>query len=167
MASSPENVALLLPLTDTAISDCRQHISKYPDIDPAIPAYLTRHVNGLMCTEIEQVITRLIQERIGKGCNDTATSNFMKSMGKSYVRNAKVSEIRDTIKNLGIEYQEKLNLLLEQTVGQDGIDKLGITVGKRNENAHKDPPDITFRELEDVFSIAARVVEAVRLTLES
>lgn len=165
MASSPDNVALLLPLTDTAISDCRQHISQYPNIDPAIPAYLTRHLNGLMCAEIERVVTRLIRERLGKGCSDAATSSFLQSLGRSSVRNATISEIRNTIKLLGSQYQEKFNSLLEQTVGQDGIEKLGIAVGKRNENAHENPPDITFGELEEAFSVANKVVEAVRNTL--
>ena len=167
MASSPENVALLFPLTDMAISDCRQHISQYPDIDPAISAYLTRHVNGLMCAEIERVVTRLIRERLGKGCRDAATSSFLQSLGRSSVRNATVSEIRNTIKLLGGQYQEKFNHLLDQVVGQEGIEKLGISVGKRNENAHENPPDITFGELEDAFSIANKVVDAVRLTLET
>ena len=166
MASPTENVALLLPLTYMAISDCRQHISQHSDIDPAILAYLTRHVNGLMCAEIERVVTRLIRERLGKGCSDAATFSFLQSLRRSSVRNATVSEIRNTIKLLGSEYQEKFNHLLEQTVGQESIEKLGIAVGKRNENAHENPPDITFGELEDAFSIANKVVDAVRLTLE-
>lgn len=166
MVSSPEDVRLLLPLTDTAISDSRQHISQYQNIDPAIPAYLTRYVNGLMCAEIERVVTRLVRERLGKGCSDSATSSFLQSLGRSSVRNATVSEIRNTLKLLGSPYQDKFNHLLEQTIGQDGIEKLGIAVGKRNENAHENPPDITFGELEDAFSIANRVVDAVRLTLE-
>lgn len=167
MASSLDYMALLLPATDTAISDCRQHINQYPDIDPVIPAYLTRHVNGLMCAEIERVVTRLIRERLGKGCRDGATSRFLQSLGRSSVRNASVSEIRNTIKLLGGPYQDKFNRLLDQTVGQEGIETLGMAVGKRNENAHESPPDITFRELEDAYSIANRVVDAVRLTLES
>ena len=165
MASSPENVALLLPLTGAAISDCRHHIAQYQDIDPAIHAYLTRHVNGLMCTEIEQVVTRLIRERLAEGCSDKATSNFLNSLTRSSVRNATISEIRNTITLMGNKYREKFNHLLDQTVGQDGIDKLGIAVGKRNENAHLNPPDITFNELEEAFSVANKVVEAVRNTL--
>ena len=73
-------MALLLPLTDTAISDCRNHINKHPDIDPAVLSYLTRPVNGLMCAEIESVITRLIRERIEVGCSDEATLSFLQSM---------------------------------------------------------------------------------------
>ena len=165
--SYPEQTPNLLPLTSAAIADCHHHINQYPDMDPVIIAYLTRHINGLMCSEIERVVTRLIRERLAEGCRDVATSNFLQSLGRSSVRNATISEIRNIIKLFGSEYQERFNYLLEQTVGQDGIEKLGLAVGKRNENAHDNPPNITFAELEDAFSIANKVVEAVRDTLST
>lgn len=157
---------ILLPLTETAIKDCQDHMNKYPDTDPAISAYLARHVNGLMCMEIERVVTRLIRDRLALGCSDIATSNFLKSMGRSSVRNATISEIRNTIRLLGNDYRDTFNILVDQSVEQADIEKLGRAVGKRNENAHEDPPNITFRELNEAFSIAIKVVEAVKLTLE-
>ena len=157
---------ILLPLTETAIKDCQDHINQYPDTDPAIFAYLARHVNGLMCTESERVVTRLIRDRLAIGCSDNATANFLKSLGRSSVRNATISEIRHTIHLLGNDYRDTFISLVNQFVGQEGIEKLGIAVGKRNENAHENPPNITIIELEEVFSIAAKVVEAVKLTLE-
>lgn len=157
---------VLLPLTETAIKDCKNHINQHPDIDPAISAYLARHVNGLMCTEIERVVTRLIRDRLAIGCSDTATFNYLKSLVRSSVRNATISEIRNTIRLLGNDYRDKFNNLIDQSVGQEGIDKLGMAVRNRNENAHEHPPNITFRDLEEVFPIAIKVVEAVKLTLE-
>ena len=159
-------MTLLLPLTDTAIEDCRDHVNHHPDTDPAISAYLTRHVNGLMCAEIERIVTRLIRERLEIGCSDEATSTFLKSMSRSTIRNAEISEIRDTLTLFGSEYKVKFNNLVDQTIGEEGIAKLGIAVGKRNADAHENPPDITFRELEEVFSVATKVVDAIRLTLE-
>ena len=141
-------------------------MNKYPDTDPAIFAYLARHVNGLMCMEIEQVVTRLIRDRLAMGCSDTATANFLKSLGRSFVRNATISEIRNTIRLLGNDYRDKFNNLIDQSVGQADIDKLGMAVRNRNENAHENPPNITFRDLQEVFPIAVKVVEAVKLTLE-
>ena len=111
-------------------------------------------------------MTRLIRARLAMGCSDTATSNFLKSLGRSSVRNAKISEIRDTISLLGNDYRDTFNNLIDQSVGQADIEKLGIAVGKRNENAHENPPNITIVELEEAFSIALEVVEAVKLTLE-
>lgn len=157
---------ILLPLTETAIKDCQDHINQHPDIDPVISVYLARYINGLMCMEIEQVVTRLIRDRLAIGCSDTATSNFLKSMGRSSVRNAKISEIRDTIRLFGNDYGNTFNTLVDQSVGQEGIEKLGMAVRKRNENAHENPPNITFRDLQEAFSIAVKVVEAVKLTLE-
>lgn len=111
-------------------------------------------------------MTRLIRDRLAIGCSDTATANFLKSMRRSPVRNATISEIRNTIRLLGNDYRDKFNNLVDQSIGQADIEKLGMAVGKRNENAHENPPNITIRELDEAFSIAIKVVEAVKLTLE-
>ena len=87
-------------------------------------------------------------------------------MRRSPVRNATISEIRNTIRLLGNDYRDKFNNLVDQSIGQADIEKLGMAVGKRNENAHENPPNITIRELDEAFSIAIKVVEAVKLTLE-
>ena len=159
-------MTLQLPLTDAAITDCRDHVNQHPDTDPAISAYLTRHVNGLMCAEIKWVVTRLIRERLEAGCSDEATLNFLKTMNRSTVRNAKYAEIRNTLALLGSTYRSRFSELVDQTIKEEDIEKLGLAVGKRNQNAHESPPDITFRELEEAFSIATRLVDAVRLTLD-
>lgn len=156
---------LLLPLTDTAISDCRRHIEQYSDTDPAIIAYLTRHINGLMCAEIEQVVTRLIRKRLRAGCGDDATLNFINSMRRSAIRNATYGEIRKTIKLLGENYDDRFRELVTNAVGEEGIGKLGTAVGKRNEDSHETPPDVTFNELEEAYGVATSVVYAVSRTL--
>lgn len=157
---------ILLPFTEAAIADCRQHLNQHPDIDPVISAYLARYVNGLMCAEIEQVVSGLIRARLEKGCSDTATFNFLKSLQRGVVRNAKIGEIKTTIGLLGREYRDTFDNLINRNVGDEGIDRLGRAVSERNRNAHDAPPDITFGELEEVIPFAKKVVEAVRLTLE-
>ena len=156
---------ILLPLTDLAIQDCRRHAMNYPETDPAILAYLTRHVNGLMCAEMEVVITQLIRDRVEAGCRDDATLSFVKSMKRSAVRNATYREIRRTVKLLGNRYENRFCELVGHSVGEEGIEKLGIAVDKRNEDAHKSPPDITFGELEEAFGVATLVVIAVSRAL--
>ena len=161
---------LLLPLTDTAISDCRNLLLKYRDtdpIDPAIVSYLTRHVNGLLCAEIELVVSLLIKERIQAGCSDDAASNFLGSSRRNLVRNAKYSEISDKLGLLGETYKSRFREAVESEIGDEGIQKLGIAVGNRDNDAHHTPPDITFGELEEVFSIATSIVDAVERVLQS
>lgn len=159
-------MTLLLPLTDTAIEDYQLHVKQHPDTGREILAYLTRHINGLMCAEIEQSVTRLIRVRLEIGCSDAATSNFLKSIGHSSIRNAKIGEIRNALARFGDGYRERFDDLIDQTVDEAGVEKLGMAVGKRNQDAHDNPPDITFRELEEAFHVATAVVDAVRLTLE-
>ena len=148
-----------------AITDCRNHINTYSGIDPVIVAYLTRHVNGLMCTEIESVITQLIRERIEAGCDESA-SNFLKSMPRSVVRNAKYAEIRDKIALFGAQYRLQFEEAVNNSVGEEGIQALGIAVGKRNDAAHREPPDITFREMERAYAAATAIVRAASIVLQ-
>ena len=119
-----------------------------------------------MCAEIEQVVTRLIKERLASGSRDEPTKHYLiMSTRRSVIRNAKFSEIRNRVGFFGDAYQGRFNDLVHQSVGEDGIDKLGIAVGRRNEDAHESPPDITFSELEEAYNIANSVVDAVRITL--
>ena len=157
----------ILPLTDTAISDYRDHLSQYPGTDPVILAYLTRHINGLMCAEIEQVVTRLIRNRLSAGCKDEETENFFRSMRRSAVRNATFSEIKETLALFGNPYRDNFDKLVQESIGVGGIEKLGMAVGNRNQDAHENPPAVTFRELEEAFAVASTMVDAVRLTLET
>ena len=161
---------LLLPLTGTAIADYQNHLSEYPGTDPVILAYLTRHINGLMCGEIEQVVTRLVVERLATGYSDPETSDFfsafLKSRRTSSIRNATVEEIRNTISCFGPKYREKFNDLVRNAVDNEDIQKLRTAVDKRNEDAHNIPPSITFQELEEAYRIAAAVINAVSITLE-
>ena len=157
----------LLPLTGSAITDYQAHLSRHPSTDPIILAYLARHINGLMCAEIEQVTTRLIRERLEIGCSDTATANFLKSMRRGAIRNAKYSEIRDSLSLFGNEYRDRFSELIQVSIGENGIERLGMAVGKRDQDAHDNPPDITFRELEEAYTIAVTVMDAVQQTLKS
>ena len=156
---------LLLPLTHTAIFDCRSHIDQRPDVDPVVTAYLTRYINGLMCAEIESVVARFILQRIEVECSDIAASNFLTAVRRDLVRNARFTEIRKQISLLGEDYEKKLVALVDQTVGEDGKQKLGNAVANRNANAHERPIDITFSELQEAFDVATKIVDAVRIVL--
>lgn len=156
---------ILLPFTDTAITDCRDQMAAHPDTDVAILAYLTSHVNSLMCAEIESVVTRLIKERIQRG-SDEAAASFLTSLRHSVVRNAKYSEIGDKLALLGDEYKQRYEDMVDNSVGEEGIQRLGMAVGRRDDAAHRTPPNITFKELEEAFSAATTIVDAVRIALE-
>ena len=155
----------LLPLSSAAISDFRSHVSQHPSTDPVILDYLTRHINGLMCAEIEQVVTRLLRERLQAGCSDAATANYLNSFRRSAVRNASYSEIGKTLATLGEAFRDRFRDSVFQDLTQADIEKLGIAVNKRDEDAHEAPPIITFAELAEAYRVAGVVVKAVELTL--
>lgn len=159
-------MTVLLPQTATAIADCRKHIDKQDDPDPAIVSYLTRYLTLAMCAEIEAVVTRIIRERIGQGCDDSAAANFLKSLDQSSVRNAKYSEITSVIKRFGSDYEKRFKESVTIEVGERGISRLGLVVWNRNAIAHKSPPDITFHELETTYAVAEDVVAIVEAVLK-
>ena len=158
---------LLLPLTQTAISDSRSHLAQFPGADPVVGSYLTRYANWLMCAEIEKVVSELIRNRLLAGCGDQATASFVRSIRRGAVRNATFAEIREKVSLFGSQYRANFDELISQTVEEGGKEKLGIAVENRNTNAHDHPEDITLRELEDAFSVASKVVEAVRDVLST
>ena len=171
LRSVTENMPDLLPLTGAAIADYQNHLDEFPNTDPVILDYLTRHINGLMCAEIEQVVTSLVCARLGAGYGDEETLNFFPNFLNyrhiSRIRNARVDQIRITLSSFGSDCQERFDRLVRDAVDADDIGKLSTVIRKRNDDAHSIPPTITFQEVEESYLIATAVMEAVRLTLET
>ena len=161
------NMPGLLPLTSAAIADYRNHLESFPRTEQPILDYLVRHINGLMCSEIEQVVTRFVKERLALGCRDEATSNYLLSFRRSSIRNATFSEIGRTLALFGNDYRENFDANARQTLDDSDIEKLGIAVSNRNADAHDSPPSITFGELEVAYNVATTVMDAVQQTLQT
>ncbi len=162
---------ILLPHTDTALSDCLEHVSACEKslgdgVNPAIKAYLARHVAVLMCAEIESVVTKLIHERVDL-CGDPPVANLVKSVRGNLVRNAKFDEIGNKLALLGKEFRERFNQAVSDSIGVDGIAIIGMAVGKRDASAHSDPPNVTLPELKRAYVAATGLVAAVREALTS
>ena len=164
--SNPEAGALLLPLTDTAIEHCRDHLGAHPDTDPAVTSYLARHVNSLMCAEIEVVVSRIIEQRVQAGCSDEVASNFLASLRRNVIRNAKYDEIQGKLKILGQQIAARFEERINETVGEDGKNRLGVAVKKRDDAAHREPPDITFNEVVAAYADATVIVGLVAEVLQ-
>lgn len=152
---------LLLPETDTALTHCRAHLNRDPRPDLAIEAYLTRHITGLMCAEVESVIQQLIVERVALGC-DEAAARLVSSVRANLIRNAKFSEIGDKLALLGDDVKRIYAESVQRSIGEEGIARLGTAVAKRDLVAHSKPPDITFDELVEAYEAASAVVAAVK-----
>ena len=91
---------------------------------------------------------------------------FLKSMRRGAVRNAKYSEIRNTIGLFGGEYRSRFEDLVDNSVGEAGIGVLGMAVDTRTKTAPETPPNITFRELEETYVVATTVVDFVGQVLQ-
>lgn len=155
---------ILLPQTELALEQSRAIVNN-PDTDPAISAYLTRYINILMCAEVESVVTGMIRGRIERGVTDESVGNFLKSMRRGAVRNAKYSEISDKLGLFGANYKTQFqsDVNANPKVGEAGIQRLGSAVSKRDDTTHhaQAQPDITFSELEDAYKVAEEIMQAV------
>lgn len=160
---------VLLPSTELALSQCRAHWALQGGIadefDPAILSYLTRYVVVLMCAEIETIITQMIRDRVDLGGGDGAVRKFVYSVSGNLIRNAKVAEIGDKLGRFGDEFKAKYDEIIDSSVGEEGVAKLGMAVGNRDQLAHSTPPNLTFRELEEAYTVAEAVVGAARMAL--
>jgi hypothetical protein len=157
--------------TDTAIADCKEHFAQCDthfaapaSMNPAIIAYLARHIAVLLCAEIEIVITKMVFARVD-ACGDPAVAQFVKSVRGNIVRNAKHAEIGKKLLLLGDECGERYETEVNARIGPEGIAKLGMAVGTRDESAHSAPPNITFGELEEAYRVAEQIIESVRIAL--
>ena len=151
-----------------AIDQCRVVVEN-PDTDTAVSAYLTRHVNVLMCAEIESVVSKLVLEKVERSYG-TPAANFLNSIRKGrkgFIPNAQYSEIVQALGLFGTAYRDEFKKAVNEAVGEEGIAMLGIAVGKRNETAHtQTQPDITFREVETAFEVADAIVSIARDILQ-
>jgi hypothetical protein len=157
---------ILLPRSDTALEDCRKHLSDFPDTDPAVTAYLVRHVSVLLCNEIEAALTQLIIDRVDRGCDEGA-ANLVKTVRGGLVRNARPKEMRDAIHLFGEPCGQLYDRRIEEKVGDEGLSRLGTLVSHRNLISHSTPADLTFSELERAYKAAAGLLEAAREALET
>jgi len=155
---------MLLPRTDTALSDCRAHLQRFPETDPAVVSYLVGHVSVVLCGEIEEAITRLIVERVSRGCDDGA-ANLVRTVRGNLVRNAKPSELGDKVALFGDKSAARYKELVNETVGDSGLSRLGTLVRHRDATAHGPPLDLTFGELERAYSAADSLMKAVEQAL--
>lgn len=155
---------MLLPRTDTALSDCRSHLQRFPDTDPAVVSYLVRHVAVILCGEMETTITRLIVERVSRGCDDGA-ANLVMTVRRNLVRNARPAELADKVALFGDKPATRYQELVEATVGDGGLSRLGTLVKHRDATAHSTPLDLTFAELEKAYSDADSLMQAAEQAL--
>ena len=161
----------LLRLTGAAIADYQNHLDEFPNTDPVILAYLTRHINGLMCAEIEQVVTSLVCARLGAGYGDEETSNFFPNFLNyrriSSIRNARVDQIRIALSSFGSDCRERFDRLVREAVDAEDIGKLSTAIRKRTTMPTAFPQPSPFRKSKKAYLIATAVMDAVRLTLET
>lgn len=154
-----------LPRTELALEECHKHLKKTKTFNTAIEAYITRGLIVLLCAEIEASVTDLVIRRV-EASDDPEVRQFAKSISKGFVRNAKPGEIGDVVGRFGEHCRRRYQQTLDAFIGDAGRARIGNLVANRDRFAHGEPPNVTFRELqEETFEDAVGLLRAVEEAL--
>jgi hypothetical protein len=153
-----------LPRTELALEECRKHLTETGSFNTPIEAYITRGLIVLLCAEIEASVTDLIVRRV-EASDDAEVRQFAKSISKGFVRNAKPAEVGDVVGRFGEHCKQRYQQSLDASIGDGGRMRIGDLVANRDRFAHGEPPDVTFRELQEAFNDALGLLEAVEKAL--
>ena len=153
-----------LPRTQLALEECRKHLDDTKSFSTSIEAYLTRGLVILLCAEIESSVLSLLYKRIEID-PDEEVGRFAKSIGKGFVRNARPSEIGKILARFGEDCKQRYQQEVEASIGEAGSTRVGNLITARDSFAHVEPPDVTFREVEQAYDDAVRLLDAVATAL--
>jgi hypothetical protein len=162
-------MAVPLPRTETALAECREHLTAAGAADPAIDsaavsAYLASHIAIVLCGEVESIVAAYFDELIEAAECDPVVTKLAKAR-KGTTRSAKVNDIGDALDRVGHDVRLKFEAEVATSVRDEGVARLGNAVGIRDGTAHDVAPGITFAELERAADAARGVLESVRVAL--
>ena len=151
--------------TEVALGACRDHLQATNAFGTPIEAYLTRHLVVLLCAEVESSVRQLIHGKVGNE-SSAPIAALVGQIGGNIVRNARHSEIKKVLGYLGPAYAAHYDELVQSSIGDDGIARLGNAVVSRNNVAHQSQPTVTFAEIESAHAAAEEVIRAVREAID-
>lgn len=158
-----------LPRTDIALEDCARHLATHAGAGgdtSAVEAYLAGHLVMVLCAEVEELVTRLIYQRIERGGCDEEVANMLRARRKGMVRNASSKEIADTLGQLSPRIRDTYLAAVSVAPGDEGLASLGNAVAARDLIAHSSAPAITLAEVRNAREAAIAVAQAVSDALE-
>ena len=147
---------------DHAIERCQEHLNNTGAFGTEIENLLTQSLLVLICSEFEQKIERLIQDRCSH-IPDEALKEFVGSCVGAVFRSVKSSEISGLLNRFGGEYKERF---------KDRVDANPRTVTywnniviNRHGIAHAEGTNTTFNDAKLFYENGHEVLDWVKDTL--
>lgn len=151
----------LLLRTKSAVEDCERHLTSSAGFGTEIESYLTQYLLVVLCADIQQEIYRLSEARASI-VKDEAISAYVAATARKVLRSVKKNEIAMFVGMFGPASKSKLNSLIDEA----DVTIFNNAVSNRNDVAHKQGTQITFRELKSTVVVAQKILKAVERSLE-
>lgn len=141
---------------------CKEHLVMSGAKGTEIESIITRYLLVYICGAYEIEIKKMIVRRAGKS-GDNEIESFIKNTIKTF-RSLRIPEIRD---NLLGRFCDKYKLSFDSKVlGTESETRFTNIITNRHLIAHGGNVNITFDELEDSYTKAETVLDAIEEALE-
>lgn len=133
---------------DEALEKCEEHLSYSSAYGTEIESLLTYSLLVLMCSEFEQVIEKLVQDKCST-ITDPGIKEFLGSCVGILFRSVKSSEISGLLNRFGNSYKEAFKLKTDNNAR--AVTLYNNIVTKRHGVAHSYGTNITFQEVKQFY----------------
>ena len=147
-----------MPLNRTSlvVHTARSHLDSLPDDMPnksLVAIYLAQVATVTLCSEIEESIVKLVQERLARAEN-AKVAHFIVKTNDGMIRRIPKSDIVKTVGLFGDEAMAALNAIFTP----QEITKYGNVVNARHVTAHGAGGTVTLDEVAEAVAIAERML---------
>jgi hypothetical protein len=149
---------------DQTLEICESHLSSTKAQGTEIEVLLTRSILVLICSEFEQTIESIIQERCSS-IDDESVKEFVGSCVDAVFRSVKSSEIAGLLNRFGRDYKEAFKQKADEN--PEAVTFYNNIVINRHSVAHADGGNITFSEVKRFYEEGHIVLDFFRDSLLS
>ncbi|RMR06518.1 hypothetical protein ALP17_03735 [Pseudomonas savastanoi] len=142
--------------TQSALAECKEHLSRTDAWNSEIESFLTQHVLVLLCAEIQQSIYSILEARLD-GSDDPDVKNFAISTGKRCLRSVGKNEISGFLGFFSVSAKNYLN----ENIDEKTVSLYNNAITSRHDVAHSSGTKITFGELEKIIEASIEFLSVV------
>jgi hypothetical protein len=149
---------------DQTLEECGKHLASTGAQGTEIESLLTRSLLVLMCSEFEQKIESIVQEKCAS-IKDSSLQEFFGSCVGAVFRSVKSSEMAGLLNRFGGDYKETFRMKTD--ANPVAVTFYNNIVTNRHGVAHSDGGNVTFIEVKKFYEQGHVILDYFRETLLS
>lgn len=143
------------------LEECEKHLKSTKSSGSVIESYLTQHALVVFCSEMQNRIYQLLDERAGSVL-DGGVRNYISSSGRRLSRSVQKAEIANIVGLFGSDAKDKFNSALDDR----DVTLYNNAVRDRHDVAHSYGANVTFSEVKGAVSIAEKILLAFQEAIQ-